>query len=63
MSLDSYITSNSTEQNPETLNIDAADERKKERKEKEKQIRTPHPPGVTVGARHVAFAPRTASCH
>jgi hypothetical protein len=34
MSLDSYITSNSTEQNPETLNIDAADERKKERKKK-----------------------------
>jgi hypothetical protein len=34
MSLDSYITSNSTEQNPETLNIDAADGRKKERKKK-----------------------------
>jgi hypothetical protein len=34
MSLDSYVTSNSTEQNSETLNIDAADERKKERKKK-----------------------------
>jgi len=59
VSLDSYVTSNSTEQNPETLNIDAANERK----EKEKQSRTPHQPCVTVRARHVAFAPHTARCH
>jgi hypothetical protein len=61
VSLGSYLTSNSTEQNPETLNIDAANERKE--KEKEKQSRTPHQPCVTVRARHVAFAPHTAGCH
>jgi hypothetical protein len=59
VSLDSHVTSNSTEQNPETLNIDAANERM----EKEKQSRIPHQPCVTAKASHVAFAPHTARCH